>query len=145
MSTDYRATAASSHWWILPPAITEQGEIDHERLISRVNKFFGLTAAVFFTAGPYALIAPSALSCSVFFGPILLIQSALYLDEFVAESVAAKIQAKKEEIGKNPPPIVVSATRTATAGHKSLHKRVGFAEPADQEYSTRPLPELAAN
>lgn len=145
MSTDYRVTAASSHWWILPPAITQEGEIDHDRLLSRVNKAFCLNAVAFFTAGPYALLAPSFLSCCAFWGPTAVIQGGLWFDEYVTETVAAEIKAKKDENEKNPPAPLATATRTSAAGQKSLRKRVVFTEGQDQGYPTRPLPELATN
>lgn len=145
MSTDYRVTAASSHWWILPPAITKEGEIDHDRLLSRVNKAFCLNSVVFFTAGPYALLAPSFFSCFAFWGSTAVIQGGLWFDEYVTETVAAEIKAKKDQIKETPPTALATATRTSAASQRSLRKRVSFTEEPDQGYSTRPLPELAAN
>lgn len=140
MSADYRVSAASSRWWILPPAITKEGEIDHDRLMSRVNKFFCLTASLSTLTGLYALAAPSVLSAASFFAPIIIIQGVLYIDEVVTDNAAKEINAKKTQL---PPPEKTSGNPT---GHRSLSRRVSFvvSEP-EQGYSARPLPELSAN
>lgn len=138
-------SAASFQWWIFPPAITEKGEIDHDRLLTRVNKAFCLNAMTFFTTGPYALYAPSCLSCFAFWGSTFIIQGALWFDEHVTETVAEEIKAKKEESERNPPTLLKSAFRSSTAGQISLRKRAGFAETPEEGYTTAPLSELKAH
>jgi hypothetical protein len=137
-------SATSFQWWIFPPAITEQGEIDHDRLLTRVNKAFCLNALTFFTTGPYALLAPGCLSCFAFWGSTFVIQGGLWFDEHVTETVAAEIKAKKEENERNPPTVLKSAFMGSTAGRASLHKRTAFKAIPEQGYTTGSLAELAA-
>jgi hypothetical protein len=143
MSTDYRIQAAQSSWWILPPAIKENGEIDNELLLSRVTKLFGATVAICPFTSAYALLAPSLFSNSLFFAPFIAFTIFSYADEMVAESAAANIKTEKE-MPKGPLPLASRNQRPPNNCSLRSRVNVAAAPPVDRGYIKGPLPELRA-
>ncbi|MBS0648516.1 MAG: hypothetical protein JSS10_04730 [Verrucomicrobia bacterium] len=140
MSTDYRVQAAQSSWWILPPAIKENGELDNDLLLSRVTKLFGATVATFPFTGAYALLAPSVFSNTLFFVPVVAFVIFSYTDEMVAEHAVANIKAEKEMSKETPP----AAIQNSKCGSSTVKPRVSFAAAPSGErgYSKGALSEL---